>query len=98
MPTLLPLDICVLIFGVIALIRAVRLLGRPPVKSRIIDYFLVVFMLIVYPGSRFADGSTYETVMEFVFVSPLILLVASGCVMLITGMISAYLGALVPKK
>jgi hypothetical protein len=93
MTGLLLVDLTVFFFGAFALYRAIRLLGYPPVKSRVIDYLLVFALLIVYPGSRFTGATTYETVMQIIFASPIILLVLSGCVMCISGMVSTYLGS-----
>lgn len=92
MSHLLPLDICVLLFGVISLLRAVRFLGRPPLRNRMIDYALVMSLLIIYPGQRFTEDSGYDSVMEVLFVLPMLILIGTGCLMLLYAMISAYIG------
>ncbi|MBT5232128.1 MAG: hypothetical protein HOM11_17825 [Methylococcales bacterium] len=98
MSHLLILDIIVLLFGVISLLRAVRFLGHPPLRNRMIDYALVVSMLIVYPGQRFTESTTYDSVMEGIFVAPMIILVITGGLMLVFAMISAYISLWKPSN
>jgi len=98
MSDLLLLDLGVLIFGVISLLRAVRFLGHPPLRHRMLDIGAVICLLIIYPGQRFANTShAYDNTMEMLFVLPMVLLLITGCLMLVYAMISAYLGLAKPK-
>ena len=92
MSHLLLLDLCVLLLGVISLLRAVHFLGHPPLRHRMLDIALVISFLIIYPGQRFTSANIYDNTMEIIFVFPMILLIAVGCLMLVYAMISAYFG------
>jgi len=91
------LDLCVLLCGVIALLRAVRFLGHPPLRHRMLDIGLVISLLIIYPGQRFTHTNAYDNTMEMLFVMPMLLLILTGCLMLVYAIISAYFGLSRPK-